>query len=157
MTKKQPIEIVGYDNGMHRNAVMMLWRQMFGYEDARNDPGFVIDQKLAAADGLFWVAVCKGVAVGSVMAGYDGHRGWIYSMAVAAHMQHQGIGSALLKYAEAQLTDLGCVKINLQIMGGNESVQAFYHANGYGAENRVSMGKQIHTNLPASDHNTRGD
>ncbi len=148
MIEKKSIIIVGYDNNQHRDAVMEIWRRSFGYEDARNDPGFVIDQKSAAVDGLFWVAVRNGVVVGSVMAGYDGHRGWIYSMAVMASEQHRGIGSALLKHAEEQLAYLGCVKINLQIMGGNEAVQEFYQTNGYSVENRISMGKQINTNLP---------
>jgi ribosomal protein S18 acetylase RimI-like enzyme len=148
MKKNKSINIIEYDNSLHRDAVMELWQQMFGYEDARNVPGFVIDQKMAVADGLFWVAVCNGAVVGSVMAGYDGHRGWIYSMAVVKQEQHNGVGSALLKHAETQLSDLGCVKINLQIMGGNEAVQEFYGTNGYVVENRISMGKQIKANLP---------
>ena len=148
MTAQYPIKIISFDNKIHRQPVMELWRQVFGYEDARNVPGFVIDQKLAAADGLFWVAVYNDAVVGSVMAGYDGHRGWIYSMAVAVQYQHHGAGSALLKHAETQLSDLGCVKINLQIMGGNETVQEFYRTNGYVVENRISMGKQINANLP---------
>lgn len=151
MTEQNPVKIVAFDNKTHRQPVMDIWRRSFGYEDARNDPGFVIDQKMAAADGLFWVAVRDGVVVGSVMAGYDGHRGWIYSMAITAREQHQGIGSALLQHAEGQLTDRGCVKINLQIMGGNEAVQEFYRTNGYVVENRISMGKQINTNLSIDD------
>jgi len=148
MTEKIPVKVIAFDNKIHRQPVMQLWRQMFDYKDARNDPGFVIDQKMAAADGLFWVAVNNGAVVGSIMAGYDGHRGWIYAMAVTVMAQHQGIGSALLKHAEAQLANLGCVKINLQIMGGNKTVQAFYRTNGYIVEDRISMGKQINTNLP---------
>lgn len=156
MEAKGSVKIIAFDTKSHRQSVMELWRHMFAYEDARNNPGFVIDQKLAAADGLFWVAVRQGTVLGSVMAGYDGHRGWIYSMAVSANEQHQGIGSALLKHAEAQLSDRGCVKINLQIMGGNEAVQKFYQINGYGVENRISMGKQINTNIPGLAQTTEG-
>ena len=77
------------------------------------------------------------------MAGYDGHRGWIYSLAVHHNQRNQGIASDLLKHAENQLIDRGCMKINLQILAGNESVQAFYKANGYSVEQRVNMGKRV--------------
>ena len=145
--RENTIKIERYDNDRHRDAVMGLWREMFGYTDARNDPGFAIDKKIVVGDGLFWVALCDGAVVGTVMAGYDGHRGWIYSMAVRSQQQHQGVGSALLLHAEQALAALGCVKINLQIMGGNEAVQAFYLANGFAVENRISMGKQIKENV----------
>jgi GNAT superfamily N-acetyltransferase len=80
------------------------------------------------------------------MAGYDGHRGWIYSMAVLPDYQKKGIGSALLKYAEEKLSSLGCLKVNLQIMEGNEPVEKFYEAKGYSTENRISMGKKLYEN-----------
>ncbi len=151
MMDKNAAQIISFDNNIHRQSVIEIWRHMFAYADARNSPGYVIDQKLAAADGLFWVALHKDAVVGSVMAGYDGHRGWIYSMAVRSHQQHQGVGSALLQHAERELAALGCVKINLQIMGGNEAVQSFYLANGFAVENRISMGKQIKENVPNLD------
>ena len=82
--------------------------------------------------------------VRKIMAGYDGHRGWIYSIAVDPGFQRQGIGSELLRFAQHKLADLGCLKVNLQIMEGNEAVQQFYLANGYSAEQRVSMGMKLH-------------
>ena len=81
------------------------------------------------------------------MAGYDGHRGWIYSVAVSPAHQRQGIGSRLVSVAEQALTGKGCVKINLQIMEGNESVTAFYSSLGFAVEKRVSMGKRIPENV----------
>ena len=51
--------------------------------------------------------------------------------------------SALLSFAEAKLAALGCVKINLQILGGNESAQAFYETMSYAVEERISMGKEL--------------
>ena len=135
--------IAVFDNSRHRDQVVRLWEQVFGYQAAHNSPALVIDKKLAVADGLFFVAVVEGVVVGTIMAGYDGHRGWIYSVAVHPDHRRQRIGTQLLSFAESQLTSRGCLKINLQIMDGNDKVQGFYEANGYAVEKRISMGKKL--------------
>jgi len=140
-------EIVAFDERVHRGQVVRLWELVFGYEAAHNAPGLVIDKKLAVGDGLFWVATVDGAVVGTVMAGYDGHRGWIYSLAVHPDCRGRGIGSRLLSWAERGLASRGCVKINLQIMEGNEGVRGFYEANGYAVEKRVSMGTRVLANI----------
>jgi ribosomal protein S18 acetylase RimI-like enzyme len=81
------------------------------------------------------------------MAGYDGHRGWIYSMTVVPEKRNLNVGTTLLKRAENELKKLGCVKINLQIFKDNESVKDFYLKNGYSVEDRISMGKEIKANI----------
>jgi ribosomal protein S18 acetylase RimI-like enzyme len=144
----ESIEIIEFDNARHRDQVTALWQGIFGYKDARNLPGFVIDKKISVKDGLFFVATHRDLVVGTVMSGYDGHRGWIYSMAVHPKYQNKGIGSDLLAHAEGQLSSRGCVKINLQILQDNEAVKRFYQANGYAAEKRISMGKQLDENTP---------
>jgi ribosomal protein S18 acetylase RimI-like enzyme len=123
--------------------LIALWRRVFNYSAPHNAPRFVLDNKIAAADGLLFVAEIDGKIVGGIMAGYDGHRGWLYSLAVLPEHRRRGIGSRLVRHAEARLIDLGCPKINLQIMEGNENVAAFYHRLGYQTEQRVSMGKQV--------------
>jgi ribosomal protein S18 acetylase RimI-like enzyme len=147
MNDIHPFEILEYNNVKHRDQVVALWKDTFGYKAARNNPGFVIDQKIAMLDGLFFVATHKEGIVGTVMAGYDGHRGWIYAMAVHPGHRKKGIASLLLSHAERRLASLGCVKINLQILKGNADVQRFYRANGYALEDRISMGKEIDENL----------
>jgi len=146
-TNRMATEIRPFDNRVHRDQVVRLWELVFGYEAPHNAPALVIDKKLAVADGLFFVALGDGAVVGTVMAGYDGHRGWIYSLAV--HPDHRGrtIGSQLLSFAERHLASRGCMKINLQIMEGNEQVRSFYAANGYSVEERVSMGKKLPENI----------
>ncbi|MHB9027137.1 MAG: GNAT family acetyltransferase [Candidatus Latescibacterota bacterium] len=141
------VQITLYNNADHRDKVITLWRRVFGYDTARNSPDLVIDKKIAIDDGLFFVAISGNEVVGTGMAGYDGHRGWIYSLAVAPDLRGHGIGAALLKHAEDRLADLGCVKINLQVLEGNEGAVRFYLANGYAAENRISMGKEISENI----------
>jgi len=139
--------IVSFSNSEHRKGVIALWHAVFGYETAHNEPSLVIDRKLAVDDGLFFVAVCDDVVVGSIMAGFDGHRGWLYSLAVAPEYRNRDIGTDLVSKAERTLATLGCMKINLQIIEGNEDVQAFYASLGYSAEVRVSMGKRIPENI----------
>lgn len=141
-----------FDNHVHRDQVMALWKAVFGYESAHNDPSLVIDKKVAAYDGLFFVAIIENKVIGTIMAGYDGHRGWIYSVAVHPEHRKQGIGSLLVAHAERALTGRGCLKINLQIVAGNEPVAAFYASLGYAVEPRVSMGKRIQANIPGHDH-----
>jgi len=87
--------------------------------------------------------------IGTIMASYDGHRGWIYSVAVHPEHRKRDVGSLLVAHAERALTERGCMKINLQIMAGNESVAAFYASLGYAVEQRVSMGKRIQENIPS--------
>ena len=135
-------EIVPYAEP-HRTAVMALWRSAFGYTTPHNEPGLAIDKKLAMNDELLFVALHAGTVAGTVMAGYDGHRGWLYSVAVAPAHRHQGVGSALVRHAEAELARRGCMKINLQITGGNDAVAAFYETLGYRVEPRISMGKIV--------------
>lgn len=139
--------IIDYDDASHRRQVIALWETVFGYEDSHNQPGLAIDKKLAAPDGLFFVAVADGTVVGTVLAGYDGHRGWLYAVAVHPAHRKQGLGKALVRFAEQALIARGCLKINLQLIAGNASV-AFYEALGYAVEPRVSMGKKLDQNLP---------
>ncbi len=142
--KNIQFQIVDFDNSRHREQVIDLWHNVFGYEAAHNSPEVAIDKKRQNKDGLFFVAQKDQRIIGTVMAGYDGHRGWIYSIAVHTEYRKQGIGSGLLSYTQGKLEDLGCLKVNLQIMEGNESVQQFYLSNGFSVEQRISMGKKLY-------------
>jgi ribosomal protein S18 acetylase RimI-like enzyme len=98
---------------------------------------------LAVQGDLFFVALINGIVVGTVMGGYDGHRGWIYSLAVSPETRRRGIGTALMRHAEQELARRGCPKINLQVLASNAGVVAFYQKLGYAVEERVSMGKVL--------------
>ncbi len=137
-----------YRDRQHRAQVVALWQQAFGYDTAHNLPSLAIDKKLVVNDGLFFVATDKKTVIGTILAGYDGHRGWLYSVAVHTDYRRHGLGSSLVRYAEQALTALGCMKINLQIASGNDAVAGFYEALGYGVEPRISMGKKILENIP---------
>ena len=121
--------------------VVTLWRSVFGYPTPHNDPALVIRKKLALQRELFFVAEEEGRVAGTIMCGYDGHRGWIYSLAVDPAFRLHGIGRQLVRQAESCLIELGCVKINLQVLAANAGVTAFYEKLGYRVEERISMGK----------------
>ncbi|WP_219215774.1 GNAT family acetyltransferase [Variovorax boronicumulans] len=139
-----------YSNDTHRTQVVSLWQQVFGHAGGHNDACVAIDKKVEANDGFFFVALRDGRVIGTTLAGYDGHRGWLYSVAVHPLYRQRGVGSALVAHAEAALTRRGCMKINLQIVSGNESVAAFYEALGFAVEPRVSMGKKVAANIPGA-------
>jgi len=145
----EPSILIRPYNREHREAVIRIWNLVFRYETAHNEPSLILEKKEAFSDSLFFVAETDDrEVIGTVMAGYDGHRGWIYSLAVSPAHQRKGIGSKLMEHAEKALTDLGCMKINLQIMEGNEGVESFYRTLGYSTEKRISMGKRIPENIP---------
>lgn len=136
-----------YNDAADRQQVIALWRTVFGYETAHNDPALAIAKKLRAHDHLFFVADDQGRLAGTAMAGYDGHRGWLYAIAVHPDCRRTGLGSRLVRHAEQALASLGCMKINLQLLASNEATAAFYKSLGYTVEPRISMGKVFHENV----------
>jgi ribosomal protein S18 acetylase RimI-like enzyme len=108
-----------------------------------NDPHRDIRRKLAVRADLFLIAAIRGEVVGSVMVGYDGHRGWINYLAVDPDHRKQGLGRALMVEAELRLLREGCPKVNLQVRANNPEVVAFYQRLGYDVEEMVSMGKRL--------------
>jgi ribosomal protein S18 acetylase RimI-like enzyme len=127
-------------------GVTALWREAFPDTPAHNRPDQDIRRKLAVQRELFLVAVDGDEVVGSAMAGFDGHRGWVYYVAVRVSHRRRGIGAALMQRVEEGLVDIGCSKLNLQVRAGNEEVVAFYRRLGYAVEERVSMAKKLVSN-----------
>lgn len=126
-----------------RERVVLLWNDVFPNSTEHNEPRGAIDRKITTNDDLFFVAVVDDAIVGTIMAGYDGHRGWLYSVAVDNGYRRQGVGSRLVRYAEVALAKLGCPKLNLQVRANNSSVTAFYESLGFQMEERISMGKIV--------------
>lgn len=124
------------------NAVIDLWRRC-DLVRPQNDPRKDIARKLAVQPEMFLLAVSDGAIVGSVMCGYDGHRGWINYLAVNPEQRFRGIGRELMKEAERVLLAAGCPKVNLQVRAKNEAVIAFYRAIGFQVDEVISMGKRL--------------
>jgi ribosomal protein S18 acetylase RimI-like enzyme len=124
-------------------AVVALWQAAFPYGPARNDPLAIIAHKRRVQPELFLVGEVGGAVVATLLAGYDGHRGWVYHVAVVPAVRRRGYGRVMMAAAEERLRALGCPKLNLQIDRANAAVVAFYESLGYTVEDRVSMGKLL--------------
>jgi ribosomal protein S18 acetylase RimI-like enzyme len=125
-------------------AVIDLWRAC-DLVRPWNDPARDIERKVAVADDLFLVGVVGDTVVASVMAGYEGHRGWVKYLAVEPGRQGVGLGRALMDEVEARLIERGCPKINLQVRTSNPEAIAFYERLGFAVDDAVSLGKRLVT------------
>lgn len=123
-------------------AVVSLWRRC-DLVQAWNDPQKDIRRKLDVRPDLFLVGVLDGEIVACVMAGYEGHRGWLNYLAVHPGQQRHGLARAIVTEAERLLRAAGCPKINLQIRTSNHGVIEFYRRLGYATDDVVSMGKRL--------------
>jgi ribosomal protein S18 acetylase RimI-like enzyme len=124
------------------DAVVALW-EACDLTRPWNDPCKDVARKAAVDDGLFLVGEVDGAVAASVMAGYDGHRGWLNYLAVAPNHRGNGYGRALVHDAERRLAMLGCPKVNLQVREDNAGVLEFYERLGYAVDAAVSMGKRL--------------
>ena len=123
-------------------AVVALWAEC-RLTRPWNDPRKDIQRKLAVQPELFLVGVVDGDLVASVMAGYEGHRGWVNYLAVAPRLRGKGFGRALMQHVEEALLQRGCPKINLQVREANREAIEFYRHLGYLQDESVSLGKRL--------------
>lgn len=123
-------------------AVVALWERC-GLVRPWNDPRKDIARKLKVSPDLFLVGVADQSIVATVMAGYEGHRGWINYLAVAPEEQRQGYGRSMMRAAESRLRAAGCPKVNLQVRAANADAISFYAALGYVQDAVVSMGRRL--------------
>jgi ribosomal protein S18 acetylase RimI-like enzyme len=140
------MEIREYREGDEADVVA-LWERC-GLTRVWNDPRKDIARKLRVQRELFLVGVVEGEVVGTVMGGYEGHRGWLNYLAVDPDRRRQGIGRALVLEIERRLGALGCPKINLQIRRSNGEASSFYAAIGYGEDDVISFGKRLEQDRP---------
>ena len=94
-------------------------------------PGAISISRAARQSSDILVGIEDGALVASVMVGHDGHRGWLYYLAVDPAVQGKGLGTATVRAAEAWLKARGIWAVNLNIRSENDKVRAFYAALGY--------------------------
>ena len=121
-------------------ALVALW-EACGLTRPWNDPGrdarLAIDGATSAILGLR-----DGDAlIASVMTGFDGHRGWVYYLAVAPDRRREGLGRLLMAAAEAWLRERGAPKLQLMVRTSNEEALGFYEALGLERQEVVTLGK----------------
>ncbi len=130
--------------------VRSIWETAFPNDPPWNRAEVVIPAKLIVQPELFLIAVRADRAIGAALAGYDGHRGWLYSVAVLEPHCRRGVGSMLVREVEVRLASLGCEKVKLQVLSLNLSLLNFYHSLGYSTEDRISMGRHLLSSQSAS-------
>jgi ribosomal protein S18 acetylase RimI-like enzyme len=134
-------EIVRYES-RYQEAVVDLWKEC-SLTVPQNDPVEDIQRKVDFQPDLFLVALLDGKLVGSVMAGYEGHRGWLNYLAVLPEYQGRGFGRRLVGRAVEDLRKLGCLKVNLQVRRSNISAVEFYKHLQFKEDDVVSLGQRL--------------
>ncbi len=125
-------------------AALELWRSAGrGVNVGRSDTLPEIEKKLQRDPDLFLVAEADGRLVGTVIGGYDGRRGLIYHLAVAAPFRKLGIGAALMDEVEARLRARGCLKSYLLVLPDNHEAAAYYEKRGWQAMDVTLYGKEL--------------
>ena len=134
-------KITCYDP-QYEEAVVDLWRKC-NLIVPQNDPSEDIRRKHDFQPNLFFISLLDGKLIGSAMAGYEGHRGWINYLAVLPECRNRGYGRKLMEKAVEELTKMGCPKINLQVRETNLSVVEFYRHLGFKDDHVISLGKRL--------------
>lgn len=144
MSISGPVVVVRSYEDADEAGVIALWSEVLPPNAPHNDPATSLRLKLAVDRELLLVAGAGGEVVGTVMGGWDGHRGWVYSVAVRPDHRRRGIGSMLLGRLEELLAARGCLKVNLQVRSSNAGVVAFYETLGFRVEEILSLGKRLY-------------
>jgi len=122
--------------------IINLWTEC-GLTVPWNDPKKDIQRKVNDSPEMFFVGEKDGKIVASCMAGYDGHRGWIYFLAVKPEYQNKGYARIILEHAEKALLDIECPKIELMVRHTNDKVVSFYTHAGYKDDPVIVMSKRL--------------
>jgi ribosomal protein S18 acetylase RimI-like enzyme len=130
-----------YQHG-DKPQIIQLWKDC-GLTKPQNDPAKDIMRKIAVQPELFLVGVENDRIIASIMAGYEGHRGWLNYLAVSPDIRQNGLGRQMVSAAEKKLGELGCPKINLQVRTTNAAAIGFYRKIGYEKDKVVSLGKRL--------------
>ena len=127
--------------------IINLWFEC-GLVAPWNNPRRDIERKMSQDPSLFLVGEIGGSVVCSCMAGYDGHRGWIYYLAVKPDCQRKGLASKMISEAENRLLEIGCPKIDLMVRKSNKNVISFYNKIGYSDDPVVVLSKRLYEDEP---------
>lgn len=123
-------------------AVVDLWKKC-NLVVPWNDPVEDIQKKIEFQPDLFFVGLLDSRVIGSIMVGYEGHRGWINYLAVVPEHQGRSYGRKLVLRAVDELRKMGCLKVNLQVRRSNNSVIEFYKHLGFKEDDVVSLGMRL--------------
>ncbi|MEM8490219.1 MAG: GNAT family acetyltransferase [Pseudomonadota bacterium] len=125
-----------------REDVIRLWNDC-NLTRPWNDPNKDIDRKLNYQPELFFVAEVKDELIGTAMAGYDGHRGSVFYLAISPAYQGRSFGRLLMAHVEAALEELGCPKLNVMVRSSNGTALGFYDRLSYTIDEVKCVAKRI--------------
>ena len=134
-------EIIRY-GAKFQDEVVELWKKC-NLIIPQNDPVEDIMKKVDFQPDLFLVGLIDDRVIGSIMVGYEGHRGWINYLAVLPELQRQGYGRKLVQKAIDELKRIGCLKVNLQVRRTNTPVIEFYKRLGFKEDDVASLGMRL--------------
>ena len=136
-------EIIEFEE-RYRNDVVDLWT-ICDLTRPWNDPNRDIDRKLTDNTGRLFLLKQADLILGSVMVGYDGHRGSVNYLAVHPDFQKKNLGRMLMNHSENYLLALGCPKLNLMVRTSNLPVIEFYERLEYQKDEVVVFSKRLIT------------
>lgn len=125
-----------------QSKVISLWQEC-GLLVPWNNPYRDIERKYRNSPEMFFIGDLGSELVATCMAGYDGHRGWIYYLAVKNSCRGMGIASEMVKHAESSLIAINCPKIDLMVRNTNDEVISFYQSIGYEPDPVVVLSKRL--------------
>lgn len=123
--------------------VVALW-QAAGLTRPWNDPTADFDRAVSGATSTILLLRAGDTLLGTAMVGEDGHRGWVYYLAVDQAARGRGHGRALMGAAESWLRARGCPKLQLMVRDGNDAAIGFYRALGLEPQPVVTLGRFLH-------------
>ena len=122
--------------------VIALW-QRCGLTRPWNDPASDIALARKGENAAMLAGRDDSGIVASVLVGHDGHRGWVYYVAVDPDCRHKGYGRVIMDAAEQWLRLRGIEKLQLVVRPDNSQVQAFYRSLGYLEQERIIYAKWL--------------
>jgi ribosomal protein S18 acetylase RimI-like enzyme len=122
--------------------VVALW-QACGLTRPWNDPAADIALARKGSNAAVLTGRDNGLIVAAVLVGHDGHRGWVYYLAVDPDHRHNGYGRLMMGAAEDWLREHGLEKLQLLVRSDNSQVEDFYQSLGYSTQERVIYAKWL--------------
>jgi ribosomal protein S18 acetylase RimI-like enzyme len=119
-------ELTASDN----DAAAAVWEEA-GLTRPWNDPGSDFDRAVRGPASAVLGAFDEHGLAATVMVGHDGHRGWVYYLAVKQTKRHGGLGRRMMQEAEAWVRERGVAKLQLMVRQDNTEALGFYERLGY--------------------------
>ena len=142
MTIALPTLAIASINDGDVTDVVALWHAC-GLTRPWNDPASDIALARKGANATVLIGRDDGAIVATVLVGHDGHRGWVYYLAVSPDHRHKRYGRIMMEAAERWLRERGIEKLQLLVRPDNTSVKDFYHSLGYTMQERIIYAKWL--------------